>query len=224
MPVGGARAVKSRHRWPHPPPTERRNADPGSVTGRLEDALGRFGIGIAGFVASAVTMTALGGLAWATGLPWLFPSLAPTALLMSETPHRPQASPRNAIVGHGVAIAVGSAALVVFGLQHSGPITAVGVSADRIAATVLGLGLTTVLLHLIGMAHPPAGASVLVISLGLLHTPFQLGVMSAAVLVTVLLGWGLNLLGGVRTGFAPRPTLSRTVEQKRAEVAVREET
>lgn len=190
---------------PHLPPTEWRNAEPGSLTGRLEDALGEFGIGIAGFVICGLTMTALGGLAWASGLPWLFPSLAPTALLMSETPHRPQASPRNALVGHGVGIALATAALVVFGLRHSGPITEVGVSGARIAATALALGLTTLLLHLIGTPHPPSGASVLVITLGLLHTPPQLGVMAAAVPATVLLLWGLNRLAGVRTGFLPHP-------------------
>lgn len=200
-------AVTGQHDTHAHPPTERRGGDPGSVTGRLEDALGRTGIGIAGFVASAVTMAAVGALAWATGLPWLFPSLGPTALLMSETPHRPQASPRNAIVGHGVAIAVGAASLVAFGLQHSGPVTEVGVSPARIAAAALSLAVMTLLLHVVGMPHPPAGSSVLIVSLGLLHTPTQLTVMAAAVVLTVLLGWGLNRLGGVRTGFAPRPAV-----------------
>jgi hypothetical protein len=48
-----------------------------------------------------------GLLAWETRLPWVFPSLAPTVVLMFETPLRPQASPRNAVIGHGVGIGVG---------------------------------------------------------------------------------------------------------------------
>lgn len=184
---------------------EGRHAEPGSVTGRLEDVLGRTGVGLAGFAAGAVTMTVLGVLAWATGLPWLFPSLAPTALLMSETPHRPQASPRNALAGHGVAILVGYGCLVAFGLAHRGPVIEVGTSPARVAATALALGVTTLLLHVLGTPHPPAGSSVLIVSLGLLHTPVELTVMAASVVLMTLLVWGLNRLGGVRTGFAPRP-------------------
>ncbi len=187
------------------PPTEPRNADPGSITGRLEDALGQFGVGIAGFVGGAVTMGVLGMLACTTGRPWLFPSLAPTTLLMFETPMRPQASPRNALVGHGVGIAVGFGSLVAFGLQHSGPVTAVGTSPARVAATALALGVTTLLLHVFGTPHPPAAATVLIISLGLLHTPGELAVMVAALLLMVMLAWGLNRLGGVRTTFTPHP-------------------
>jgi hypothetical protein len=201
----------------HLQPIEHRHADPGSLTGRLEDALGQLGIGIAGFIVCALTMTALGGLAWVTKLPWLFPSLAPTTLLMAETPHRAQASPRNALVGHAVAIALGAGALLLFGLQHTGPVTAVGVNGPRIAATALALGLTTLVLHLIGTPHPPAGSSVLIVSLGLLRTPVQLGVMGASVLVMVLLVWALNRLAGVRTGFLPSP-LFPIPQRRRGEI------
>ena len=100
---------------------------------------------------------------------------------------------------------MGFGSLVVFGLQHTGPVTEVGTSPARVAATALALGVTTLLLNVFGTPHPPAAATVLIISLGLLHTPTDLAVMAVSVLVMVLLAWGLNRLGGVRTTFGPRP-------------------
>ncbi|HEY2763306.1 MAG TPA: HPP family protein [Pseudonocardiaceae bacterium] len=199
---------------PGPPSAEQRNADPDSVTGRMDNALGQIGIGIVGFVGSVVTMTVLGALAWATRLPWLFPSLAPTTLLMFETPMHPQASPRNALVGHGVATAVGFGSLVVFGLQHTGPVTEVGTTPARVAATALALGVTTLLLNVFGTPHPPAAATVLIISLGLMHTTAELEMMAVAVLLMVMLAWGLNRLGGVRTTFTPHPWPPQRAEQE----------
>jgi hypothetical protein len=52
---------------------------------------------------------------------------------------------------------------------------------------------------LIGIArpHPPAGASTLIVSLGILTTPAQLGTMMLAVLLLTAAGWGLNTALGL---------------------------
>lgn len=181
----------------HLPVRERRNANPDSVTGRLERAWGWPGVGLVGFAGAGVVFAAVGALAWASGLPWLFPSLAPTVVLMFETPLRPQASPRNAVLGHAVGIGVGYGMLVAFGLEAAAPITAAGVIGPRIAAAALAVAVTTLLLNSAAIPHPPATASTLIVGLGLLRDPIDLTVMFAAVVLVTGLCWSLNRIGGV---------------------------
>jgi hypothetical protein len=85
--------VKHPSRLLELPVTERRNAHPRSLTGRVERALGWPGVGLVGFLGAGIVFTILGIVAWLTRPPWVFPSLAPTVVLMFETPLRPQASP-----------------------------------------------------------------------------------------------------------------------------------
>lgn len=67
-------------------------------------------------------------------------------------------------------------------------------------AAVVAVAVTTLVLHLLGMQHPPAGATTLIVALGILATPVAvLDMLGAVVLITVV-GWGLNrlLLGSRR--------------------------
>jgi hypothetical protein len=45
--------------------------------------------------------------------------------------------------------------------------------------------------------HPPAGATTLVVSLGILRGPSQLGVLMLAVVLLVVRGWVMNRLAGI---------------------------
>ena len=45
--------------------------------------------------------------------------------------------------------------------------------------------------------HPPAGATTLIVSLGILREPWQLGVLMLAVLLLVAQGFVINRLAGV---------------------------
>ena len=45
--------------------------------------------------------------------------------------------------------------------------------------------------------HPPAGATTLIVSLGILHTPAQLGVLMLAVVLLVIAGYVINRLAGI---------------------------
>jgi hypothetical protein len=198
--------MRRRSRLLDLPGTERRTTDPNSLTGRVERALGWPGVGVVGFIGAGTVFAVLGVLAWWSRLPWVFPSLAPTVVLMFETPLRPQASPRNAVIGHLVGIAVGYGLLAAFGLTTAGPITQVGVTIPRIIAAALAVATTTLLLNSMAVPHPPASSSTLVVSLGLLHRPTQLAVMIAAVLIAT----GMCLLGNTLSGVAaptwsPRP-------------------
>ena len=58
---------------------------------------------INGFLSIAILSTA----AWATGSPFVFPSLGPTAYLLYLNPLSEAASPRDSLLGHGIGILCG---------------------------------------------------------------------------------------------------------------------
>ncbi|SCE96278.1 HPP family protein [Micromonospora purpureochromogenes] len=139
------------------------------------------------FVGSAVALVVAGTVALLTRQPWLFPSLWPAIMLHVEQPRKPESSPRNTLIGHLVALLAGYVMLVVTGLTDHPPALQEGVSGARIVAAAGSLALTAGVLVLLRAAHPPAGATTLIVSLGLLRTPTQLVIAFAAVvLVTVV--------------------------------------
>ncbi len=148
---------------------------------------------INGFLSIAIMAVA----ALATGEPFVFPSLGPTAFLFFYSPMVPAASPRNAVIGHFIGAAVGFGCLLAFGLQDQGPSTAVGVSGARIMAAGLSLGLTSGLMVLVHAPHPPAGATTLIISLGVLHEFGQLVVLMIAVVLLTIQAIVINRLAGI---------------------------
>jgi CBS-domain-containing membrane protein len=129
--------------------------------------------------------------------PFVFPSLGPTAFLFFYTPLAPAASPRNAILGHLVGAVAGWVSLAAFGLLDAGPAVTGGITASRVAAAALSLGLTSGLMVLLRTPHPPAGATTLIVSLGILHTVGQLAVLMAAVVLLVLQAVAINRLAGL---------------------------
>src|SRR5690349_9751386 len=101
------------------------------------------------FVGSASAMAIVGLVMMATGQPWLFPSLGPTVMLQLEMPQAPQWSPRNTIVGHGVAALAGYAMLTVCGLRDELSALQGGVTGTRIVAAAGSLAVTAVALMLL---------------------------------------------------------------------------
>ncbi len=54
--------------------------------------------------------------------------------------------------------------------------------------------------------HPPAGATTLIVSLGILREPWQLGVLMLAVALLVVQGFVINRLAGIDYPvWAPQP-------------------
>ncbi|THG33578.1 HPP family protein [Naasia lichenicola] len=129
--------------------------------------------------------------------PWLFPSLGPTVMLFFQSPGQPASRPLNAAVGHLIGIAVGIACFAAFGLAGQPPAPVGGLTAGYVAAGALSVALTTAILSLLKLPHPPAGATTLIVSLGILTAPAELLSMAAAVLLVTAAGWALNrvLLG-----------------------------
>lgn len=148
---------------------------------------------INGFISIAI----MAGAALVTGKAFVFPSLGPTAFLCFFSPLAAASSPRNTIIGHFIGAAVGFACLLIFGLQGHGPSTAVGVTEARVLAAGLSLGLTSGLMVLFDAPHPPAGATTLIISLGVLHDFSQIVVLMVAVVLLTVQAIVINRLAGV---------------------------
>jgi CBS-domain-containing membrane protein len=149
------------------------------------------------FVNGFVTIALLAALAMVTRTPFVFPSLGPTAFLFFFTPTLPTASPRNTILGHAIGIACGYVALLALGLEHAPPAMMVGVDLHRVVAAALSLAMTGALMILFKAAHPPAGATTLIISLGIVTRPSYLLVIEVAVAILTLQAIAINRAAGI---------------------------
>ncbi len=149
------------------------------------------------FINGCISIGLMSVLALITRSPFIFPSLGPTAFLFFYTPRAPSASPRNTLVGHTIGVLAGYFSLVVTGLTAAGPALAVGVTWPRVIAAALSLGLTSGLMVLFKSPHPPAGATTLIISLGILTKPWQLLLLLVAVVVLTLQAFAINRLAGI---------------------------
>jgi len=168
---------------------------------RLERLLGRFPErrvwAAFMFVNGFITIALLALLAMVTRTPFIFPSLGPTAFLFFFTPTAPTASPRNTLYGHLIGIVCGAGALWLTGLQHAPPAMAVGVDFMRVLAAALSLAATGAIMILARAAHPPAGATTLIISLGIVTRPAYLVLIEVAVGLLTLQAIAINRLAGV---------------------------
>ncbi|MFG2076276.1 HPP family protein [Nonomuraea maritima] len=151
-------------------------------------------------VNSFISIFLMAIIAYNTGAPFVFPSLGPTAFLLFYRPLAAASAPHNALVGHLIGILAGWFSLAVTGLL-SVPPDLEKIDWQRILACAIALGLTCGLMPIFQAAHPPAGATTLIVSLGLLRTPDHLLIMMAAVFIIVLQGFIINRGAGL-----PYPT------------------
>lgn len=164
---------------------------------RLVACFGTGGDALYVFGSTALAIAISGLAAYISRQPLLFPSLGPTALLFFGSPLAGSASPRNAIVGHAVALAVGYGSLALFGLLGAPGALQSGMTTGRVGAAALAVALTGALLVLARATHPPAAATTLLVSLGLLATPRDLLAVAAGVALLTASGWALNRLLGL---------------------------
>jgi CBS-domain-containing membrane protein len=74
---------------------------------------------------------------------------------------------------------------------------AVGVDFARVLAAALSLAFTGALIILLEAPHPPAGATTLIISLGIVTRPSYLLIIEVAVALLTLQAIGINRLAGI---------------------------
>jgi CBS domain-containing membrane protein len=154
-------------------------------------------LGLFALVNGIISIAIMAAVAVVTRAPFIFPSLGPTAFLLFYTPTIAAASPRNTLGGHLIGCLAGYLALVVFGLTERGPALATGVDWHNVGAAALSLGLTSGAMVWFRVPHPPAGATTLIVSLGILREPWQLGVLMVAVALLVVQGFAINRLAGI---------------------------
>jgi CBS-domain-containing membrane protein len=163
-------------------------------------------MGLFAMVNGIVSIGVMAAAAWATGSPFVFPSLGPTAFLFFYTPLAASAAPRNTIIGHAIGAGAGYLSLVLFGLTDAAPALATGVSVARVGAAALSLGLTSGLMVWLRVPHPPAGATTLIVSLGILTAPTQLAVLMLVVVLLTVQGFAINRVAGIDYPvWRPRP-------------------
>jgi CBS domain-containing membrane protein len=149
------------------------------------------------FVGCLLTMALAALLAWAFDEPLIFPSLGPTAYLFFETPMAEAASPRNTLIGHAVAVLAALVALIAFGVLDADDALEAGVTPARVGAVALSVALTGGVLRLLRAAHPPALATTLIVSSGLLTEASELAAIAAGVLIVTAASVALNRALGV---------------------------
>jgi hypothetical protein len=150
------------------------------------------------FVNGFISIGILCGLAKLFQTPFIFPTLGAVAFGVFFTPTAPAASPRNALSGQAIALACGYGALWVTGLQHAGPAIVTALSWTRILAVGLSLATTGALMILLNVPHPPAAATTLIVSLGVVTTLGHLLILEAGVALLVAQAIVINRLTGVR--------------------------
>lgn len=146
---------------------------------------------------SFVTIALLTLLALLTRNPFVFPSLGPTAYLFFFSPQAESASPRNAVLGHLIGLFCGFAAYRITGM-HPFPQGFGGeVYWPRILASALALALTGAIMVLLHVNHPPAGATTMIVSLGILAKPEYLVIIEVAVILLAAQAIVINRLAGL---------------------------
>lgn len=163
-------------------------------------------MGAFAFVNGCIAIGMMSLAALATGSPFVFPSLGPTAFLHFYTPVAPAASPRNTVCGHAVGVAAAVLSLALFGLTDAGMALSEGMTGARVGAVALSLGLTSGAMVWLKVPHPPAGATTMIVSLGILTEAEHLAVLLFAVVLLIVQAFAINRLAGVPYPvWGPRP-------------------
>ena len=143
---------------------------------------------------AALLLLIVGLTAWGGGQPWLFPSLGPTAYLIAKYPDLPTSRVYNCIVGHLVGLAAGFAAVAIFDAWQAPVVPLQEVTAPRVWAAAVAVGLTILGNTALRSGHPPAAATTLLIALGTFHTARDAALVVIGVLILVIIAEGLKRL------------------------------
>lgn len=133
-------------------------------------------------------------VAWLSGLPFVFPSLGPSAYVLATRPDDPTCRPHRVVGGHAVGVLAGL--LAVWAFDPIAPVTAELAPASAAGLAVAASGVLATVLTAAGMlatdlVHAPACATTLIVGLGLLSTPTAAVVIVAAVALLV----GIHVAG-----------------------------
>ena len=148
---------------------------------------------------AGVLVTVLGAVAWLSGQPFVFPSLGPSAFLLAFERRGDRGSLSRIVASHAIGGVAGLLAytllaytLLAYALLGAGvTLTATPAPGSAAGLHLVASGVCSIVLTSWGMIatdtnHAPACATTLIVSLGLLSTPVQVGIIVASVVVLVV--------------------------------------
>jgi hypothetical protein len=150
-------------------------------------------------VYAAALLAVTGVVAVASGSPFLFPSLGPSAYVLATVRDGERVAPQRVVGGHAIGVGAGLVAhhTLASGLVVTGDLAALSPAATLLAASaVVSVGLTTAGMLATDLVHPPACATTLIVALGLLPTIRDGGIILLAVGCLVAAHAGLQTLDG----------------------------
>jgi CBS domain-containing membrane protein len=128
----------------------------------------------------------------------VFPSLGPTAYVLFFSPRSASATPHNTLVGHAIGLVCGYGAYWLMGIPGSVLAPHYGLNWPSILAAALSLAATGAVMIMLKASHPPAGATTLIVSLGIITRPEYLALIEVAVLLLTVQAFCINRLSGLR--------------------------
>lgn len=149
------------------------------------------------FVNGFLSIGLLALLAVVTGVPFVFPSLGPTAYQLFFSPLAPSSAPRHAIIGHAIGLICGYLAYRLTKIPMLSVLASRHFDWRAVLAAALSLAGTAAVMILARTGHAPAGATTLIVSLGIITEPSHLVVMEVAVLVLIVQAFCINRLAGI---------------------------
>lgn len=138
---------------------------------------------------AGLLFTVLGVIAWGSGQPFIFPSLGPTAFVLAFDRQSERTQGHRVIGSHLIGGVAGLLAWTVMAAGVSITATPPPFSFEgfRLAASAtLSIVLTSWAMIATDTIHPPACATTLIVSLGLLSTVLQVGIIVGSVTLLVL--------------------------------------
>jgi CBS domain-containing membrane protein len=148
-------------------------------------------------VNGTISIGLIATVALVTQQAFIFPSLGATAFILFHLPMAEAAAPRNVLSAHVVGAVCGWLCLALFGLLDQPSAFEVGMDYPRVGAAALALGATAGLMALLRIPHPPAGATALIVALGLMPALSQIPVLIAGVLLLLGQALVLNRFAGI---------------------------
>lgn len=139
---------------------------------------------------SGALILVAGAMTLATGQPWLFAALGPTAVVIAASPGHPTTRFHAIVLGHLVALVCGWIAVLLLGAAHAPAVLGghdIGVA--RVWAGAFAVAMTALIQPSVRAYHPPAAATALLITLGAYRASWSTTMsMMAGVVVVALVG------------------------------------
>ncbi|WP_336025454.1 HPP family protein [Halobellus salinisoli] len=151
------------------------------------DAIADLAVG----VRAGLLLTLSAAVAWLSGAPAVFPSLGPTAFVLSTARSGPTG--RVVVGGHAIGVAAGLGTYLAISAVVPVPDSPLLFDPPWLALSgILAVVLTTTGMRLTNLVHPPACATTLIVALGLLEPLPAVAVVIPAVVSLLVVDRALD--------------------------------